>query len=203
MTATGPDRPDLRLGQPGGVPSSGRRPGPTRAARVVGVALLVLTLVAAVGILGYQWGERRRSADVAAPSPSTSGTGRFSAAGSASPSTQAPTTAPQPRLVGTLITKNLGSDQYPNRVYNAVGQGGTTAPRFVVRTGERLRIKVVNRDNVVHTFTADAARTNVEVFAHSGETATFQAPRRPGTYSFYCRYRQVGMNGTLVVRKST
>lgn len=203
MTATDPDRPDLRLGQPGGVPSSGPRPGPTRAARVVAVALLVLAVAAAVGILGYQWGVRRSTTDVAAPSPSTSGTGRFSAAGSASPSTHAPTTAPQPHLVGTLITKNLGSDQDPNRVYNAVGQGGTTEPRFVVRAGERLRIKVVNRDNVVHTFTSDAARTNVEVFAHSAEAATFQAPLKPGTYSFYCRYRQVGMNGTLVVRKGT
>ena len=203
MTATDPDRPDLRLGQPGGVPSSGPRPGPTRAVRVVAVALLLLALAAAVGILGYRWGEQRSTTDVAAPSPSTAGTGRFSVAGSASPSTPAPTTAPQPRLVGTLITKNLGSDQDPNRVYNAVGQGGTTEPRFVVRTGERLRIKVVNRDNVVHTFTSDAARTNVEVFAHSAETATFQAPRKPGRYSFYCRYRQVGMNGTLVVRKGT
>jgi plastocyanin len=167
--------------------------------------LAALLFAATLVFLGYLYGTRDRATDAsAAPSPTTAGQGQFSPATSASATSQAPTTTarPQPRLVGTLITKNLGTDQDPNRVFNAVGQRGTTNPRFTVRAGERLRIKLINRDNVVHSFTADRARTNTDVFAGDSTTATFRAPLKPGTYSFYCRYRKVGMNGTLVVRRS-
>jgi plastocyanin len=164
------------------------------------VTLLVLILggllvLATVGLLGYRWGGQREPAQRGAAAPPVSAAGRFSAGGSTT------TTVPPPRLVGTLITRNLGSDQVPDRVFNAVGQGGTTEPRFVVRAGERVRLRLLNRDKVVHSFTLDAARANVDIFARSSETTTFRAPLKPGTYSFYCRYRKVGMNGTLVVRR--
>jgi plastocyanin len=169
------------------------------------MVLAAVLLALAVGLLGYQYGTRKPAAErTAAPAPTTAGNGQFSPATSAPAPTSAPTTAApaKPRLVGTLITKNLGTDGDPNRVFNAVGQGSTTNPKFTVRAGERLRIKLINRDNIVHSFTADGARTNTDVFANDSTTATFRAPLKPGTYSFYCRYRQLGMNGTLVVRRN-
>jgi heme/copper-type cytochrome/quinol oxidase subunit 2 len=200
MNGTGPDRPDLRLGRPVVDPPAGGRRSP---ARWILLIVVVLVVTVAVGALGYQWGGRGDVAELGPAAPPTSGTGRFSAAGPASASTRAPaTTSAKPHLVGTLITRNLGSDQDPNRVYKAVGQGRTTEPRFVVHAGERVRLRLLNRDNVVHSFTIDAARVNLDIFAHTSEAATFRAPLKAGTYSFYCRYRKVGMNGTLVVRRS-
>lgn len=199
MNSTNPDRPDLRLGRPVVSPNATGRRSPVRWILLV-VALLVVT--AAMGVLGFEWGSRRDGAEPNSAAQATSGTGRFSAAGATTASTRPPTTAAKPQLAGTLITKNKGSDQDPNRVYNAVGQGSTTEPRFVVRAGERVRVKLLNRDNVVHSFTIDPARVNIDIFAHTSETATFRAPLKPGKYSFYCRYRKVGMNGTLVVRGS-
>ena len=169
------------------------------------MVLAAVLLALAVGLLGYQYGIRKPAVEgTAAPAPTTAGNGQFSQATSAPAPTSAPTTtAPaKPRLVGTLITKNLGTDQDPNRVFNAVGQGSSTNPKFTARAGERLRIKLINRDNIVHSFTADGARTNTDVFASDSTTATFRAPLKPGTYPFYCRYRQLGMNGTLVVRRN-
>jgi heme/copper-type cytochrome/quinol oxidase subunit 2 len=199
MSSNGPDRPDLRLGPPAAVP-----PPPTRRGWSVRLFLLSLgafAVVVAVAIAGYQWGSRR---DVAQPRlipPPTSGAGKFSAADPAPASARTtPTMPPRPQLVGTLIARSKGTDPYSNRVFNAAGQGSSTAPRFVARAGEPIRIRVINRDSVQHSFTMDAARINVDVPAHTSEAATFTAPMRAGTYSFYCRYRKPGMNGTLVVR---
>jgi plastocyanin len=99
------------------------------------------------------------------------------------------------------LTKNLGTEQAPNRVYLAAGQAGTHHPRFVARPGELVRIAVNNQDNVLHSLTLDPAEVNLDAWAGKVSlTEPFRAPTRPGTYTFYCRYRKAGMSGTLVVR---
>jgi heme/copper-type cytochrome/quinol oxidase subunit 2 len=200
MSSFGPDRPDLRLGRPDSTPGYAHRRRPLS---LIMWAVGILFVVVAVALAGYQWGSRRDVAQSSSVAPPTTGASRFSAADAGSASTRpSATTIAKPQVVGTLITRNKGSDQQPNRVFNAVGQGSTTEPRFVVPAGQRVQLKLLNRDNVVHSFTVNAARINVDVFAHSSEAVTFRTPLKPGTYAFYCRYRKVGMNGTLAVRRS-
>ncbi|GAC1595508.1 MAG: hypothetical protein NVS3B21_18580 [Acidimicrobiales bacterium] len=57
---------------------------------------------------------------------------------------------------------------------------------------------VTNRDPVAHTVTSDTSgQFNVNV--QPGATATFTAPKSPGTYKFHCIYHG-NMHGTLVVK---
>jgi hypothetical protein len=111
MTATGPDRPDLRLRQLSPPPPPRPRP------QLVVVVLLATLLVAVAGavLLGYEYGSSRNGNHRAAPSPSPStATGQFSATPGSATTTMPP---PRPRVL-TLITKDLA--------YLAPGQAGTS-----------------------------------------------------------------------------
>jgi hypothetical protein len=125
------------------------------------------------------------------------------------PTTQpAPATATRPPAPRTLrlVTRNIQSEANPNRVYLAPGQVGVTQARrgqqpvFRVRRGERLRIRVDNQDQLIHSFTFAPAKLNLDAWEGAVTARIFKAPSKPGTYQFYCRYRKVGMAGTLVVR---
>ena len=74
MTATGPDRPDLRLRQLSPPPPPRRRP------QLVVVVLLATLLAAVAGavLLGHAWQQPQRQPPRGPPSPSTA-TGQFSA----------------------------------------------------------------------------------------------------------------------------
>lgn len=187
MTATGPDRPDLRLRQLSPPPPPRRRP------QLMVVVLLATLLVAVAGavLLGYEYGSSRNGNHRAAPSPSPStATGQFSAT-PASPTTTMP--PPRPRVL-TLITKDLA--------YLAPGQAGTQ-PRFVVRPGERLRMRVDNKDAYKHSFTFAPSKVDLDAGEHTvSVTGPFRAPTKAGTYSFYCKYRYTGMDGRIIVRRS-
>jgi Cupredoxin-like domain len=126
----------------------------------------------------------------------------------ASTAPPAPTTTappPRPRLL-RLVTRNIQTEATPNRVYLAPGQvtaaqaGRGARPRFVVRAGQPLKVRVDNEDLYIHSFTFAKARVNLDIWEGTADSATFDAPTKPGTYQFYCRYRKVGMSGTLVVR---
>jgi hypothetical protein len=183
MTATGPDRPDLRLRQ------LSRPPRPRRRPHLVVVVLLVA--VAGAVLLGYEYGSSRNGNHRAAPSPSPStATGQFSATPASAPTTMPP---PRPRVL-TLITKDLA--------YLAPGQAGTH-PSFVVRPGERLRMRVDNEDAYKHSFTFAPSKVDLDAGEHTASvTGPFRAPTNPGTYSFYCKYRYTGMDGRIIVGRS-
>ena len=187
MTATGPDRPDLRLRQLSPPPPPRRRP------QLVVVVLLATLLVAVAGavLLGYEYGSSRNGNHRAAPSPSPStATGQFSATPASATTTMPP---PRPRVL-TLITKHLA--------YLAPGQAGTQ-PRFVVRPGERLRMRVDNKDAYQHSFTFAPSKVDLDAGEHTvSVTGPFRAPTNPGTYSFYCKYRYTGMDGRIIARRS-
>jgi hypothetical protein len=184
MTATGPDRPDLRLRQLSPPPPPRRRP------QLVVVVLLATLLVAVAGavLLGYEYGSSRNGIHRAAPSPSSStATGQFSATPASATTTMPP---PRPRVL-TLITKDLA--------YLAPGQAGTQ-PSFVVRPGERLRMRVDNKDPYKHSFTFAPSKVDLDAGEHTvSVTGPFRAPTNPGTYSFYCKYRYTGMDGRVIV----
>jgi hypothetical protein len=185
MTATGPDRPDLRLRQLSPPPRPRRRP------HLVVVVLLATLLVAVAGavLLGYEYGSSRNGNHPAASSPSTA-TGQFSATPASATTTMPP---PRPRVL-TLITKHLA--------YLAPGQAGTQ-PSFVVRPGERLRMRVDNKDAYKHSFTFAPSQVDLDAGEHTvSVTGPFRAPTNPGTYSFYCKYRYTGMDGRIIVRRS-
>jgi Cupredoxin-like domain len=192
-----------------------------RRRRPAGQWALVALLVLAVGALMFQVGQavapNRPAAAQPPPTDAVSGYGVDDGQGTAAPAppsttpppptTAAPaTTAPPPRpRVLNLVTRNVQTESNPNRVYLAPGQvnadqaGRGRRPQFAVRPGQRLQARVANQDRVIHSFTFAPARVNLDAWEGTVSTVTFAAPRAPGRYEFYCRYRKIGMSGTLVV----
>lgn len=168
---------------------------------------LSLLVLAAVGGVMFQVGQaldpaRSASAQpaptyalITAPTPTTT----------ARAATATTTKAPLPRVL-ELITRNIGTEQNPDRVYLQHGVVGVPQalqgrhPQFVVRRGELIRMRVNNQDQFIHSFTFAKSRVNLDAWEGTTSSATFRAPTTPGTYQFYCRYRKIGMSGTLVVR---
>jgi len=174
-----------------------------------GVLLLV-----SVGAVMFQVGQAVAPARPAAAQPAAQPAVILPDAGydaaSAAPTTApapATTTPPRPRML-TLITRNIRTEADPNRVYLVPGQVTAAQahhgkrPQFVARPGEALRVRVDNQDRYIHSFTFAKARVNLDAWEGTVSAATFRAPSTAGTYQFYCRYRKVGMSGTLVVRGS-
>jgi len=174
-----------------------------------GVLLLV-----SVGAVMFQVGQAVAPARPAAAQPAAQPAvilpdAGHGAAGAATTRAPAPTTTtpPRPRVL-TLITRNIRTEADPNRVYLVPGQVTAALahdgkrPQFVARPGEALRVRVDNQDRYIHSFTFAKARVNLDAWEGTVSAATFRAPSTAGTYQFYCRYRKVGMSGTLVVRGS-
>ncbi|HEX4126147.1 MAG TPA: cupredoxin domain-containing protein [Acidimicrobiales bacterium] len=59
-------------------------------------------------------------------------------------------------------------------------------------------VKVTNKDSVTHTLTATGGQFNTGDIG-AGQTKTFTAPSKPGTYSYICNIHQY-MKGTIVVK---
>jgi len=169
----------------------------------------VALLLVAVGAAMFHVGQRSAPASPAGAQPVLPVPDPYSqqAPTTVVPLTAPPATAaaPRPRVL-RLSTDNIGTEAHPNRVYLTPGQvdaaqaGKGRRPEFVVRPGEALRVRVANQDRYIHSFTFAKARVNLDIFEGTVGSATFKAPTAPGTYQFYCRYRKVGMSGTLVVR---
>jgi plastocyanin len=188
----------VKVDDPAGIPPvGGQRP---RRGGARGILVLFVLAVVAVGFGAFQAGEQHGD-EAAAPTPTSTGAaGAFGATVTSVPTPSTTTAPPRARVIGRLVTKNLGTEQAPDRVYLAAGQAGTH-PTFQARPGELVRIAVNNKDNVLHSLTLDPAEVNLDAWAGKlSLTEPFRAPRKPGTYTYYCRYRKAGMSGTLVVR---
>ena len=59
-------------------------------------------------------------------------------------------------------------------------------------------VSVTNKDSVAHTLTATGGQFNTGDI-NGGQTKTFTAPSKAGTYSYICNIHQY-MTGTIVVR---
>lgn len=59
-------------------------------------------------------------------------------------------------------------------------------------------VTIVNKDSTEHTVTSDDG-TSFNVDMPSGQTKTFTAPTKPGTYKFHCNIHSF-MTGTLTVQ---
>lgn len=73
----------------------------------------------------------------------------------------------------------------------AFGEGITVPPGATVT--------VTNQDSADHTVTADQGQAFDAQVKGGGGTATFTAPRQPGTYAFHCTYHP-NMHATLTVK---
>ncbi|WP_170110900.1 cupredoxin domain-containing protein [Antricoccus suffuscus] len=60
------------------------------------------------------------------------------------------------------------------------------------------KIMVMNEDSVNHTVTAEN-KSDFDVTVKAGESVTFTAPTKPGTYKYTCTFHP-NMMGTLVVK---
>jgi plastocyanin len=174
---------------------------------------VVTLLLLGVGVVMFQVGQAFAPTRPAAAQPALSVVapyGHPDPAGAVTTTTPpAPTTtaaaAPRPRVL-RLITRNIQTEANPNRVFLAPGKVDAEQarhgrrPQFVVRPGESLQVRVDNQDRYVHSFTFAKARVNLDIFEGTADSVRFDAPAAAGTYQFYCRYRKVGMSGTLVVR---
>jgi plastocyanin len=168
-------------------------------------AVAVLTLLLVGGGMFALGRQAARNSSAAAPPV----TALMIERGPVAPATTRPaptTTRPPAARTLRLVTRNIRSEANPNRVYLAPGQVGVAQARrgqhpvFRARPGERLRVRVDNQDRLIHSFTFAPAKLNLDAWEGAVTARTFKAPRKPGTYQFYCRYRKVGMAGTLVVR---
>src|SRR6266511_2730237 len=178
-------------------PRSRRRPFLRWASGVV--------LLAAVGGVMFQVGQAVDPGRPAGAQPAPTYQSAVIAAPTTRPPAPATTAAPLPRVLN-LITRNIGTEQNPDRVYLQRGAVGIADarqgrhPQFVVRRGQLLKMRVDNQDRFIHSFTFAKARVNLDAWEGTITSATFKAPSTPGTYQFYCRYRKLGMSGTLVVQ---
>jgi plastocyanin len=186
-----------------------------RRRRPVGRWAACILVLVAVGAVMFQVGQAVAPTRPAAAQPAAAPAvvlpqdDRHGAGGTATHATAAaPTTTappPKPRVL-TLVTRNIRTEADPNRVYLVSGQvtaaqaAAGRRPRFVARPGEALRVRVDNQDRYIHSFTFAKARVNLDAWEGTVSAATFRAPKTAGTYQFYCRYRKVGMSGTLLVR---
>lgn len=58
-------------------------------------------------------------------------------------------------------------------------------------------VSVMNMDAQAHTVTADDG--SFDAVVKPGTTVTFTAPKKPGSYTYFCTYHS-SMHGTLVVK---
>lgn len=61
------------------------------------------------------------------------------------------------------------------------------------------QVAVTNKDSAEHTATSDQKGLFKADDIKQGQTVSFTAPTKPGTYTFFCDYHP-SMHGTLVVR---
>ena len=161
-------------------------------------------VVAEVGD-GQQAVDQARSAG-AQPAPTYPAASPTTPPATAPVATAPPTSAPPRARVLSLVTRNIGTAQNADRVYLQPGKVDADQarqgahPEFVVRRGQLLRMRVDNQDQFIHSFTFAKSRVNLDAWEGTVSATTFKAPTAPGTYQFYCRYRKLGMSGTLVVR---
>jgi hypothetical protein len=107
------------------------------------------------------------------------------------------TTGPAPPAALTLLVASSGRS--PRRVYQVPGQPGTQ-PGFLVRPGQRLRVRVDNRDAFVHRLTLPQAGLDLDAWPRRTATSReVRAPTTPGIYPFLCPFARATMNGRLVV----
>lgn len=119
-----------------------------------------------------------------------------------STSTAPQSTTPTPSATPTMPSPTSTTTAPPTSSAPAPAPARITIVDFEYRGDMRVspgqRVRVANDDATAHTLTADAGDSVFDVTIAPGETATFTAPTRPGSFGYYCKFH-ANMTGTLVV----
>jgi plastocyanin len=97
--------------------------------------------------------------------------------------------------LGALIPATPAAAVRP-RPYNVIISGFEYHPNPSVAVGG-LRVRVLNRDSVLHTVTADDG-SSFDLHLTGRDHGSFVAPRAPGQYPFHCEFHD-GMHGELII----
>ncbi len=111
--------------------------------------------------------------------------------------------APQGQIVEYTLKTIIG--QNPAMAYIGVGGSidGQINPTLTAKTGDTVRITVINGDPVMHDLKLDEFNVFTGELIEKDQQATVEfVPDRPGDFIYYCNqpgHRQIGMFGTLTV----
>jgi plastocyanin len=110
-------------------------------------------------------------------------------------------------LVGCIIATVLLMAACSSSTPDSPAPGGSSGANTITIQGNAFdtptsvspgaEITVKNEDGVDHTVTADTGAA-FDVTIPAGESATFNAPDKAGSYAFHCTFHS-GMHGTLAV----
>lgn len=104
----------------------------------------------------------------------------------------------------------LGAASFSVATGTSVGAAGTSSTSntivisnfifkpMVLKVAPGATIKVMNKDNVVHSVDANGGQFNTRNIA-PGRTKSFKAPKKPGKYHYFCAVHTF-MMGTIVVK---
>ena len=100
-----------------------------------------------------------------------------------------------------------GSRATSTSVRSASGAGATSTSTLTISSfmfspmrasvAPGSTVRVTNKDSVTHTLTASGGQFDAGDIG-AGQTKTFTAPMKPGTYTYICNIHQY-MKGTIVV----
>lgn len=104
----------------------------------------------------------------------------------------------------------LGAASFSVATGTSVGAAGTSSTSntivisnfifkpLVLKVAPGTTIKVMNKDNVVHSVDANGGQFNTGNIA-PGRAKSFKAPKKPGKYHYFCAVHTF-MMGTIVVK---
>ncbi|MET3919127.1 cupredoxin domain-containing protein [Arthrobacter sp. UYEF20] len=145
----------------------------------VHLAAALLAGSAVLGVAACGSGAGSSSAGPATSAPPAASASANSAA--SPPAGSAPAAAPSPSAAQSPATIHIKSFDYT---------GPDTVPAGATVT-------VMNMDSEAHTVTAEDG--SFDAVVKGGESVTFTAPVKPGTYAYHCTYHS-NMQGTLTVK---
>lgn len=95
----------------------------------------------------------------------------------------------------TLVAKDMA--------FYRDGDGTSANPVIEARSGETIRVVLVNRDRgITHDFAVPAVEASTDAIDWSErDEVTFDVPSKPGTYEYVCRPHLLMMKGTLRVTR--
>ncbi len=104
----------------------------------------------------------------------------------------------QQRGVGLVRGGRLGGSSAGATSTNAITISNFMFSPMRVSVAPGSTVSVTNKDSVTHTLTATGGQFDTGDI-DGGQTKTFTAPSKAGTYSYICNIHQY-MMGTIVVR---
>lgn len=171
----------------------GRAPSAVTSPRLRPTLIGIVAALTTVVLVGC--GSEQTDDQADAPSDSA-------AAATASPTSSDPHASPTPSTTPPAPSPSTATSAPPTSSSPSPASGRITIVDFEYRGDMRAspgqRVRVTNKDNTAHTLTAAAGDSVFDVTIAPGETATFTAPKRSGSYGYVCKFHAT-MTGTLVV----